>query len=574
MNEPSPNNENWFLRAVHSFREPICVFWLGAALLFSTVLSLYGIWIAFQNPYVLQDDARQYAPLLYRYWDSELFRSDLILQYYESITPSGYKALFQWTALFGVDPVGGIKVLPLFLGLITTFFCFLLALRMTHTPFGAFVAATLLNQNLWTREDISSATPRSFAYPLFTAFCYYFFKKSRIGCFILLVLQCLFFPPVALVSLAMLAFRAVRLEPGMRISGRAPGFWIVCLSVAVLLLSPYSISSSAFGPVVSRAEAKTMIAFMKDGSQPFFLDPLQYWITGPHSGFIPYDIRPPLIWTGLLILFFLKHRYGGRAPLPARSETTLFQAAKFPVRIIVASTCVFLPAHAFLFHLYNPGRYTQHTFPVALALASGVVVVEILRRVHHVNRLAGKVLVFVLLTILAAQSVNTLLYGYGYRQYLSGKYRDLYSFFHKQQPSTLTASLSAEADNLPAFGRRSTLAGREYALPYHTAYYSQIHGRVSQLIRAHYSEDPGEVRKLIRVYYVDFFLIEKGSLTLEWLRRPSWIHEYQPAAKEAVLSMESGKIPALQALLPVCTVFENRDFAVVDAKCVLNKIAK
>src|SRR5215208_192506 len=115
-----------------------------------------------------------------RFLDPQLFPNDLIADYFQSVAPTGYSALYNLMAHLGVHPMLLNKLLPMALGFITTAYCFLLCLRILPVPGAAFFSTLILNQSIWMQDDLVSATPRAFLYPLFLAFLYYLVKDAQI----------------------------------------------------------------------------------------------------------------------------------------------------------------------------------------------------------------------------------------------------------------------------------------------------------------------------------------------------------------------------------------------------------
>ena len=46
------------------------------------------------------------------------------------------------------------------------------------------MATLMFNQNIWRKDDLVSATPRAFIYPLFLAFLFYWCRKFLFPCLI------------------------------------------------------------------------------------------------------------------------------------------------------------------------------------------------------------------------------------------------------------------------------------------------------------------------------------------------------------------------------------------------------
>jgi hypothetical protein len=154
-----------------------------------------------------------------------------------------------------------------------------------------------------------------------------------------------------------------------------------------------------------------------------------------------------------------------------------------------------------------------------------------------------------------------------YRQ--SGE-SSLYKFLQQQPKDTLIATLSDEADNIPTFGQRAILVGREYALPFHLGYYSAIRQRTIDLIRAQYSPNLAAAKQLIQNYGVDFWLLERTAFKPEYLTQKTWLKSFQPVFAEAVRSLNQGNIPALASLTKRCSILETENFTVLKADCIVN----
>src|ERR1044071_1781847 len=170
------------------------ILFLALSVLFSVWFAREGMRQAFSGQYVVQDDARQHVFWMERFADPELYPRDLSADYFQTVAPFGYTALYRIIELPGIDPLLLNKLLPLVLGLITTGFCFGLCLRILRVPAAAFISALLLNQSMWMQDDLVSATPRAFLYPLLLAFLYYLVKDSRVACLAVIALQGLFYP--------------------------------------------------------------------------------------------------------------------------------------------------------------------------------------------------------------------------------------------------------------------------------------------------------------------------------------------------------------------------------------------
>ncbi|HET8676112.1 MAG TPA: hypothetical protein VFO63_10020, partial [Blastocatellia bacterium] len=444
------------VRPQESATSAVSVFWLGLSLAFSLYFSFLWVKRAFRHEYLIQSDARQVTTWYLRYLDPELFRNDLIADYYISVNTHGFDLLYRAGAGIGIDPIKLSKILPLIIGLVATAYCFALFMELLPVPAGAFISCLLLNQYIWTDDSVSSATPRAFLYPLFLAFLFYHAKKRLAPTALTVALQGLFYPPVMFVSAGVLVLSLIRLDGRRFQFSKESKDYILCaagLAVAVVVILLYALKSSEFGQTVSAAEARALPVGLA-GKRLSFLnqDAFTYWITDNQSGLYWRRTIPPFgLFVGLLLPALLLMR--SRFPL----ASLLRSGIKLLPRTLVASVFMFFAAHMFLFKLYLPNRYTIHIFPIVLSLAAGVALTLILDAVLGRAGDKGKLLAYATIVLISGILI---LYPFSLRRFprrsvAIGKHPDLYRFLLEQPKDSLIATLSIEADNLPSFARRS-----------------------------------------------------------------------------------------------------------------------
>ena len=569
-------------------------FWFSLSLTFAAVYGFLGVQQAFSSEYVVQDDARQHVFWMRRFLEPDLFPNDLIANYYQSISPDGYTKLYQLAAAINIDPLVFSKLLPPILGLVATAYCFGCAVQILPVPTTGFIATLLLNQNLWIKDDISSGTTRAFMYPLFLAFLYYLMKRSLLPVCIAIALQALFYPPSLLISVGILFLRLWRFSKGkLRLSPVRHDylFFAVGLGIAVLGLLPMFLKPSEFGSTMTGSQARTMLEFSQNGRTSFFLDnPWEFWFFGARSGLLPLEWRDMndsyfLLMFGIGLFLPFLQRYPVRFPLVKKITGKIFVL----LQMVLASVGLFLAAHALLFELYLPNRYTQHSLRIFMALAGAIALTVLLDALFHAckrgnSRVAGlgmpliKPVLAIGVTILL--SVTLIFSPFFFEDFLSvgyvtGTVPSLYEFFQKQPKDILIASLADEGRNLPTFTKRSVLTAREYAIPFHTGYYAQIRQRTIDLIEAQYSPNLELVQNFIQKYGIDFWLLERTAFATSYLAENHrslnqvWIRQYQPAADIALANLEEGTVPTLAKLTPSCSVFETEKFIVLQADCIV-----
>ncbi len=564
------------------------MFWFSLSMTFALIYGILGLQQAFSSEYVVQDDARQHVFWMQRFFDPELFPNDFIADYFQSVAPQAYTALYQIIASVGINPLFLSKVLPIVLGLVTTGYCFGVCLEILPVPAAGFVASLLLNQTIWLKEDLGSATARAFLYPLFLAFLYYFLRRSWLPTLVAIALQGLFYPQTLLISAGVLILQLVCYERSRPRLSRNRNDYLFCaagLVVAFLVMLPYVFESSPFGPTISEAQARALPDFLPGGRTQFFASGLwRYWICGRRSGFLPDEwcqptwrasIQPfflsPPIWLGFLLPSLLLF------PRPFALVKYVKQV-RVLLDIVLVSFFMFFAAHAVLFKLYLPSRYTQHSLRIVLAIATGISLILILDALF---RWAEQQTVRKFLTLGATALVGAVLILYpsflrvtGQEfpspGYVTGNVPQLYEFFKQQPKDTLIASLTEETDNLPTFSQRSVLASRELAIPYHVGYQREFSQRATDLVRAQYSQNLTDAENLIQKYGVDLWLVDRAAFTPEYLVRHRWLsqRQFQPEIQAIRARLEQGLVPALAKLVDRCSVFESQGLVVMQAECI------
>ncbi|MCL1473016.1 hypothetical protein [Argonema antarcticum] len=557
------------------------LFWLVLSLIFTIIYGILGLQKGLGHEYVVQDDARQYVFLMQRFADSQLLPNDLIADYYQSVTPCGYSAIYQLMAGVGISALLLSKLLPMVLGLITTVYAFGVSMQILPLPISGFISTLLLSQSLWMKDDLVSATPRAFLYPVFTAFLYYLLRRSWLPCLVTVALQGLFYPLVLPISLVVLFLRLWNWEKGLpRLSGNRKYYVFCALALVVGLLSvlPSVLASAKYGPTITGSVARTLPEFLPGGRSKFFhSNLLVFWLNGKDSGLLPW-LKPQSILVGFSLPFLL--RYPSRFPLIKQFKRSSF---KILGEVILASLVMFLAAHALLFKLYCPSRYTEHTLRIVLALAGGLALTLLLDAVLHSLTDAkenGKEMgynwkLWVTGAIAAALILHpNFLKNFPTTAYKVGRSPELYQFFQKQPKDITIASLEGEANLLPTFSKRSILVSSEYSLPYHTKYYAQIRQRAIDLIHAQYTLNGEEIKSFIQKYGIDFWMIEELAFTPQHIEKNPWLMQYQPAAKNAITRLQQGIYPALAEVAQQCTVLKTNSLVVMPAECIIQSLPK
>ncbi len=552
--------------------------WFYLSLTLAIICGILGIIPALSHEYIVQDDARSHVFWMARFLNPELFPNDIIADYFQSVAPQGYTHLYKLFSLIKIPPLLLNKILPIILGLITTAYCFKIAIQILPIPLAGFLSTLLLNQNLWLKDDLISGTPRAFFYPLFLGFIHYFLKKSSLGIIITISLLGLFYPQGVFLCAALLTLDFLHFRNQQKLTILTIG-----LTTAFLILLPYALNTSEYSPIITLTQAKKLPEFFPGGRASFFSNNnFDFWLTGDRSGIIPPEwlsqsFLPPQVWAGLLLFIFLslKERF------PTQKITN--KIILLP-ELALGSTGIFLAAHLLLFRLHHPSRYSQHSLRIIMALAGGIaftLIIDIIRKKLHLLNLSCKnkpfqkiktisisICIYIVLTLLLLYPALT--NNFPVTNYVVGKAPQLYEYLAQQPSDIRIASLALEANNIPTFAKRSILVSSEYALPYHQGYYSQIKQRAKDLIQGQYSPNLEEVKKIIRKYKIYFWLLDSQALTLEYVRKNHRLQQLNNTATTLVRAqMENGIIPSLLNVQESCRVLDIQDLVLLEAKCIL-----
>lgn len=563
------------------------LFWVALSFSFAALYGFLGLRQAFSSEYVVQDDARQHVFWMQRFLDPQLFPNDLITDYFQSVAPAGYTAFYQLFAKLGIEPLLLNKFLPIVLGFITTGYCFGCVMQILPVPFSGFIASLLLNQNLWMKDDLVSATPRAFFYPLFTAFLYYLLRRSLLPAALTIVLLGLFYPQSVFLCAGILILQLLKWKRKAKFRIWYPAFsddqgdYLFCgigLTVAFLIMLPYALEASGFGPVITGAAARQMLEFSPSGRSDFFIpNPWKFWLYAQRSGFFPLE------WSWLPLFYFpIMFGLGLSLPVLAKSpaQFPLTQQIKSGIlllpQVILASLAMFLAAHAVLFKLHLPSRYSQHSLRIIMAMAAGIALTiildallqKVIRKPSNAQKSAFFLLLFILIASILVLYPSFVPY-FPRTAYKIGRMPALYEFFQQQPKDIVVASLSEEIDRIPTFAQRSIWVGNQYAIPYHLGYYQQFRQRVLDLIRAQYTQDLEEVKNFIQRSSIDFWLLDKQAFNSEYIATNKWIMQYQPAANEAIETLQQERKPVLVNLWQRCAVFEQKNLVVLGSDCIL-----
>jgi len=541
------------------------------------------------------DDARQFMFWMQRWFDPALFQHDVIADYFESVAPVGYVAVFRAFAAFGIEPLTTSKLLAVPVTLAVAFYAFRLAHRLLPIPAVAFFAAWLcVFAQWWSNSNLGSGTPRTFYAPLLLAFADALVARSRLGVMASVGLLGLFYPQMAIFAAGVVCLDAVAwTSRGPRLRRDAVVTAAATVAVFFAAVLPFASQSGEFGPTVTLAEARQEPTF-QDGERPFrgrtpiFSAEASAWelyVIDGRLGFLPGDWRTPFLrgrlpafdraWevfmlalvVALPVVLVRRARRGGPdAPTP---DVRIFGD------VVAAAAILYFVALAVLFRLHLPSRYSTNPLnlylPIALVLALAPALLAGARRIAPPAKVGRGALGRLVLLAAIVGAVASIGAGRvrGLVEIESG---EIFARLAEQPADAMIATLSIEASNVPVLAKRSTLVTREHTVPYSRGYFLEMKHRLTLLARAVHALDPEALATLIDDYGVDVVVVhesEIGHPDADW-----WAGVIPDVARE--LARDRPTADAKRALAPILERCGSRvpgGYFVVEADCMSSAIA-
>lgn len=559
-------------------------FWLFLSLVYCSYYGIISCYYALSHNYIVQDDARQHVVWLEKFSNPQLFNNDLIADYYLSLAPLGYKGLYWLVAKLGCQPLIFAKILPLILGLIASLYIFLFSFKILPLPFSAFLCTLFFNQLIWNEDDLISATPRAFIYPLFALFLYYFTRQKFLPTLIIIFLQALFYPPFILVNNTILFFNLFDFnwhkKTPITLSKNLQKYLLFILGVLTLLsiiIIQQKLQTLKL-ETINLAQMKITPEFGVHGRNQYFIvgHPLYFWFKGRSGINLPFF--PYIVFFSITLPFFLQLKQLKIVKLITEKITILNL-------IIISSFTLFFLAHIFLPKFYLPSRYTYHSLRFVISISLGIIVTIIcdLLRIWWKKRkkispiqLKDKIMMS-LLSILAILIITVPLipkiFLIDYQSWRIGETSEIYRFLASQPENILVASLSKEINNIPAFTQRSILVGEEFALAYHPEYHHQIKQRTIDLLQAQYTENLNNLKSFINKYNINYIMLDSDSFSPNYLLEKNWLiySSWQTETYQIINQLKKGNQPVIKDLIKPCQIISTEKLILIDTKCILTK---
>ena len=481
------------------------------------------------DPWRFNDDARQQIWPFLRYYDTQLFHSDLIADYYLACTPAGYKLLYISAAKW-VDPRSVSKVLPYLLLAITVAASARAAGRLEGKWAAWGTAALCLGAPVFL-ERMGGGLPRGFAFPLYALAALALVGGRPVLLAAIVVIGAAFYPTVAVTSGLALAAMVLLLPARQRGAaaewslGRRLALTAGTAVLAALLVLPTRQASSAFGDVLRPSDAA------------------QYPEVGPGGRYADEDRAPGLFSRADLAEYVraplsglggpggagqsIFSHPGRKAPLWVFGALGAIGTATLVNRDVRTRRLLLLAAAALLAHvvsiplspyLYLPERYLAYPLPVIAAILAPAGIAALPMRfakASHSHSARGPTM------LLICGAYLLFLYftdGRGVRtaglDYVVVNHRTTYEHLRDMRGKdkyAIIAGWPPDMDDIPYFCGRSVLVSRETHQAFHRDFANQMRARTDAVIDALYAPDTSGLERLRDNFGVNY-LVVNGKL--------------------------------------------------------------
>ncbi len=547
--------------------------WRGLLYALTAVTALIYTYLAFFEPgtltyapFTIQDDARQFLAWMSRLGDSAAMQGDLIADYWQSVCPPFYRAIYAAAEAIGLTPTIFARILPLFLLAFSTWIAWRVAMLMSKRPLAAFVASGLVIGFLIHEDSIYSATPRAFSAPLFLLFLDGLLRNRATTMVPALFVLGLLYPSTAIVGVTMIGLSRIGWRP-FQIDFGLRSWLLGGLAAAAVLLAALPLADSAdrWEPSLTVGEALAMpnLGTPQGRSTIVGLDGKIDYLCSARMGVLPeivpcWSTRWAVVPNILLLVPMLILAW-------AAVRRTRYQPDEEPgdlvyVWVIVAGVAWYLVALAVAFNLHLPSRFTQRTLSILEFLAIGQMLGLLLDRWVTEGRRKGLAIVGSLTGLFLLGSYATPLPGFN-----RPADPEALKLIASLPEGSVVGGVSDELDFIPALTGEDTLATIEHSIPYHKGYFGPLEQRLEASLAAVSSPDPAALADYARRYSVDVIvvdraLVESGVLPERW-------NTVVPEAFAEAQAMLRRRPSVLQQRAGGCTLHRG-ELVLLDAHCL------
>jgi hypothetical protein len=488
------------------FLTPTQLLWLS--LLLSLALALFVERRVFFDLTAINDDVRNQAYWMLQIVDPNLFKHDLIADYFTQ--PSLISPAVWWIYALGshwMTPLRFSQFLPFPLIVLSTFCLFKFAEKLRDTRY-AFWVCTLFNLFIWTVRNFAGGLPRAFSYPLLFLFLWQYQNRNILGITLSLCLGSLIYPPVSLLAFGIIIydFWQHRKTPLHQLPKT---IWLGALGAWSIGFWRYSqtTGSSHFGHITHLTEALQIPELFPGGRIPLFLLP-NFSNHFPQQFLqLPLQMIPHLYITIPVVLLFTVWKWyqktfsqrWGNLSIP----TVIWHLAGISIAFYLLAWCT-------LFYLYVPERYLQFTLPIVIVFALAGIFYNLTNTWQKQP--------FKLLTLFTLPLLITAPLWQPDLIHPSPDSQTLMKFLESTPRNSMISANLGVSSNIPPLARRSVLLSHEGYIPFHQKYFYAMKARLKSWLCAYYTTNANPLKSFVTQYPLDYIVVdindyEKDRLT-------------------------------------------------------------
>lgn len=525
--------------------------WEAAALVFGLLAGLGALVPLLTGQPGVPDDARMFLAWTGRWDDPGLLAGDLLADYWRSVTPWLFVAVFRAGWWMGIDPVTFARILPALLYPPIAWLCFRLLRGMEATAPLALLSTAVVLAQFAHADIVISGAPRAL-WPLCVLIALDGLqRRSVLRTALGQSLLTGAYPQLALVTAGLIALSFIAPAPD-RWCDLSPRRLAIMAGAAVgTLVSalPFLLREDRFGPAYRLEEIGAIPAFASGRSAVLSADGRLDFFCGDRLGIFPHGCEgigdPALLLLAVITLtgpVILMRRM--RRPVAGRMRSAL------PFLLVVSSVACAAGAAWLLFRLHLPSRYTV-LLPYLPALTTLPVLFEQAERLPRRLRRGGWAFALILCAVAVLSPKNVL---------RAPVHPALIADLAALPSTARIAGFLPDLDFSPLLTGRATLFNSELAVAYERGYFEEVIARMTGLRRGLFAPT-AEARQRLLELDLDWLVIARETLE-EGRLPPSSAGFFAPAASGPMT-------PERRGLLNRCAVRNYSAALLIDARCFL-----
>jgi hypothetical protein len=579
----------------------------GAVVVAAFLAALYAEWQIVTGPLTFQTDSTIHEYWMRRFIDGGLFQDPLTESLLDTgYSPPAFRSLY-WLASHVVDPVFFGEILPLVLQPFVVWLLFRIVRAHVEWRPAAWIGAALFLVP-WEVHRFSGGHPRAFAQPIVLLAVVLLLSRRNLAAALVPPVGLLLYPPagavaLGIVVLAALDFHRRRFLDLERV--RWAGVSVLGIGAAFVLTRLTTGSQD----VITEAEARLYPEFGPDGPMHFFASSTLEFLKQNYSGFFLLYSGSILAVAAALLLVLR----------PRNAWLLRWEVWCVPIAALI----LFAAAHALLFRLYLPHRYTYALLPffcIAIAVWIRPTFQALAERRRALALLAAPLVVLAAMLLAltlfpfgpqlsldsfgswlvdaapylavglavglvvaafvrrgergraaagaAAVVAGGLLVGAatfagGTRSPAAERCGDkaLYRHLRTLPEETIVAADPFDSKCIPIAARRPVVISRKLYQPWTVGYFELIRERMFQTVEAYYGPSVDAVAALRERYGADYLLVRADQNGQLWGRM-------QPFASEVQRLRDSVAEPAVERLPKHCVTWSRGELELYSLACV------